>query len=121
MLLDSNIIIYSTKPEYAELRRFVAERVPAVSAVSLVEVLGYHKLSEPEKLQLEVFFSKALILPLSERVVEWAVQLRQQRKMSLGDALVAGTAVTHHRILVTRNTKDFAWIPDLHLLNPFEE
>jgi len=39
--------------------------------------------------------------------------------MALGDALVAGTALTHNLTLVTRNTKDFDWIKNLPLLNPF--
>jgi predicted nucleic acid-binding protein len=30
--------------------------------------------------------------------------------MSLGDALVAGTALVHRLTLVTRNVEDFHWI-----------
>ena len=50
MLLDSNIIIYAAQPKYSELRRFIAEHTPAVSAVSYVEVLGYHHLTEPDRI-----------------------------------------------------------------------
>jgi predicted nucleic acid-binding protein len=39
--------------------------------------------------------------------------------MSLGDALVAGTALVHELTLVTRNVDDFQWIQGLSLLNPF--
>jgi predicted nucleic acid-binding protein len=39
--------------------------------------------------------------------------------MSLGDALVAGTALAHGLTLVTRNVEDFHWIQGLSLLNPF--
>jgi predicted nucleic acid-binding protein len=49
MLIDSNIIIYAAKPEHADLRRFIAEHTPAVSAVSYVEVLGYHRLTERDR------------------------------------------------------------------------
>src|ERR1043166_2400987 len=104
MLIDSNIIIYATKPEHADLRRYIAEHAPAVSAVSYVEVLGYHKLSEPERLLLEAFFAQTTILPLDHAVLEHAIKLRQTRKMTLGDALVAGTALFHRRMLVTRST-----------------
>lgn len=48
MLLDSNIIIYATKPEYTELRQFIAQHTPAISVISYVEVLGYHKLTPSE-------------------------------------------------------------------------
>ena len=56
----------------------------------------------------------------SQAVLDQAVVLRQQRKMSLGDALVAGTALAHGLTLVTRNVEDFQWIRGLSLLNPFE-
>jgi len=55
MLLDSNVIIYAAKPEYVSLRNFIARNAPAVSAVSYVEVLGYHLLSEPERTIFDVF------------------------------------------------------------------
>ena len=41
------------------------------------------------------------------------------RKMTLGDALVAGTALAHGLNLVTRNADDFKWIAGLSVLNPF--
>ncbi len=48
-MLDSNLIIYAARPEYPGLRRLIAARSPAVSAVSVVEVLGYHRLSAVER------------------------------------------------------------------------
>lgn len=120
MLVDSNIIIYAALPEHDALRQFIAEHAPAVSAISYVEVLGYHRLNVAEREALEAFFAAARILPLSDVVLDHAVQLRQQKKMSLGDALVAATAVVHGLTLVTRNTDDFRWIDQLTLLNPFD-
>ena len=57
MLADSNIIIYAAKPEYPTIRQFIAEHAPAVSAISYVEVLGYHKLDDQERAVLEAFSS----------------------------------------------------------------
>ena len=119
MLLDSNIIIYAAKPEHENLRRLVAEKAPAVSAVSYVEVLGFHRLEEHERRHFEAFFASARILPLSQSVLDEAVRLRQARKMSLGDALVAGTALVHELTLITRNVDDFSRIEGLLILNPF--
>jgi predicted nucleic acid-binding protein len=120
MLVDSNILIYAAQPTYAHLRQFIAAHAPAVSAISYVEVLGYHQLDEEERHYVEAFFRLARVLPLSQTVLEQAVALRQQRKMSLGDALVAGTALVHGLTLVTRNVEDFQWIQGLSLLNPFD-
>jgi toxin FitB len=118
-LIDSNIIIYAAKPEYPSLRQFIIENVPAVSAVSYVEVLGYPRLTEEERRYFEAFFTFASVLPISDAVLQQAVRLRRQQKMPLGDALVAGTALVHGLTLVTRNTKDFAGVDGLSLLNPF--
>lgn len=121
MLLDSNIIIYAAQPEHAALRQFIETHAPAVSVVSYIEVLGYHKLTEEDRQCLEQFFQTAERLPLSEAVVQWAIKLRQRRKMSLGDSIVAGTSIAHERTLVTRNTDDFRWIEEIKLLNPLAE
>jgi predicted nucleic acid-binding protein len=120
MLLDSNIIIYSTKPEYDFLRDFIAENSPSVSAVSYVEVLGYHKLTDDEKELLEDFFVSTQILLISHEITKKAVELRQSKKMTLGDALIAATVLVNNFVLVTNNTKDFDWIDGLKLLNPLE-
>ena len=120
MLVDSNILIYAAQPAHAHLRQFIAEQAPAVSAVSYVEVLGYHQLDDEERQYLEAFFRLAQVLPLSQAVLDQAVTLRQQRKLSLGDALVAGTALVYDLTLVTRNVEDFQWIQGLLLLNPFD-
>ncbi|MGB3509413.1 MAG: type II toxin-antitoxin system VapC family toxin [Microcoleaceae cyanobacterium] len=120
MLLDSNIIIYAAQPENTALRQFIAEHSPAVSALSYVEVLGYHQLTEQERLYFEDFFRVSLVLPISQAVLDQAIALRQIRRMTLGDAIIAGTALVHNLTLVTRNVEDFQWINQLQLINPFE-
>ena len=117
-MLDSNLIIYAARPEYPGLRRLIAARAPAVSMISVVEVLGYHKLSDADRLHFEAFFAAAKILPVSDAVVERAVSLRQARKMSLGDALVAATALVFGQDLLTHNVKDFAGVPGLVVVDP---
>jgi toxin FitB len=118
MLLDSNIIIYAAQPQHGDLRQIIAENNPFVSAVSYVEVLGYHKLSVADRRDLEDFFSALPMLSISSLVLDEAVRLRQIRKMSLGDALIAATALAHQLTLVTHNTKDFEWVTGLALLDP---
>ena len=120
MLLDSNIIIYSAQPEHAHLRALIAEYAPAVSALSYLEVLGYHLLTDQQRQYFEEFFQVAQVLPISQDVLNQAVILRQQRRMTLGDAIIAGTALVHGLTLITRNTDDFRWIAQLELLNPFD-
>lgn len=118
MLLDSNIIIYAAQPDHEELRRLIASQAPLVSAISVVEVLGYHRLSEAERTHFEEFFGASKILTVTNLVISEAVRLRQQRNMSLGDALIGATAITNDLTLVTRNVDDFDWIAGLRILDP---
>ena len=95
MLLDSNSIIYSIKQEFIKLRQLIAENSPAVSAISNVEVLGYHQLTESDEKDFVEFFDTARIIPVSQAILEQAVKLRQERKMSLGDSIIAATAIVN--------------------------
>ena len=121
MLLDSNIIIYAAQPQHEFLREYLSTIPMEVSAISKVETLGYSALSEEEKEYLEEFFRMVVVLPLEESVLNRATLLRQQRKMSLGDALIAGTALAYNLTLITRNTQDFRWVDGLKLIDPFKK
>jgi predicted nucleic acid-binding protein len=120
MLLDSNIIIYAAQAENEFLREFIVENSPYVSALSCLEVLGYHKLSDENKGCFEEFFDVSQILPISQVVINQAVKLKQIKKRSLGDAIIAGTALVYDLTVVTRNIDDFRWINQLNVLNPFD-
>ena len=121
MLLDSSIIIYAALPEYGAPQDFIAKHAPAVSAISRVEVLGYHLLTQQDRSEFEEFFAAATVLPVSDLVISKAIELRPQRKLKLGDALIAGTALAHGLTLVTRDLQDFEWIDGLGLLDPLRE
>lgn len=118
MLLDSNIIIYAARPEHGELRAFLAEKPIAVSAITRVEVLGYHRLTQPEREILIDVFDSLPVLPVTDDVIEEAIRLRQVQRMSLGDALIAATAIVHQLPLATHNTGDYSWIRSLQLIDP---
>ena len=118
MIIDSNLIIYGSEPAHAGLRGYVRGLNLSVSAISLVEVLGYHKLTDADRRYFEGIFASFAILPITDAVVASAVELRQARKMSLGDSLIAATALLARRPLLTHNVKDFAWIPGLTVVDP---
>lgn len=118
LLLDSNLIIYAAQPAHEPLRRFIEEQAPLVSEVSRIETLGYHRLTSDERVFLETFFEAAGALPISRDVIDEAIRLRQQRPISLGDALLAGTALSHGLGLATHNVSDFEWIEALSIVDP---
>ncbi|MEO6050363.1 MAG: type II toxin-antitoxin system VapC family toxin [Pyrinomonadaceae bacterium] len=120
MILDSDIIIYSALPENQSLRDFVRSNTPSYSAVSLVEVLGYHNLSDYDAEYFEDFFESLNMIAISTEIINGAIKLRQQHKINLGDSLIAATAIVHRFALVTNNLKDFSWIESLELVNLLE-
>ena len=120
-LLDSNIVIYTGQSQFQWLRQLLQHLPCALSVATKIEVLGYHKLTPEDQADLEYFFSATEILEASIEIADRAVALRQRRKMSLGDAIIAATALHHGYRLITRNNTDFDWIPGLQVWNPFEE
>ena len=121
LLLESNIFIYSILPEHKPLRNWMMKQEFAASEISLVEVLGFHRITTEDSLELENLFNMAKVLPMSRDIVDKAIQLRRQRKMGLADSFIAATALDYDIQLVTRNTSDFDWIEDLKLLNPMQK
>jgi predicted nucleic acid-binding protein len=113
LLVESNVFIYAILPEHKRLRSWLVKQEFAVAETTLVEVLGFHKLSDSDAQALEQLFNMARVLPMSRDIVDQAIALRRQRKMSLGDSLIAATALDHKIALATRNTRDFEWIEGL--------
>lgn len=118
MILDSNILILAARDEHAGLRRLFVDGTASVSAISVVEVLGYHKLTDANRSLLEAFFIALEILPVSDAVIQGAVVLRQTKNRSLGDAIIAATALLHGRELKTHNLRDFLDVPGLIATEP---
>ena len=121
ILADSYIIIYVTSGKYPELTSWFLDNAPSVSAISMVEVLGYHNLKSTEKAELERFFSRLNVIYPTADEFHQAIELRQKHTMSLGDALIAATALNHRLTLATHNPKDFDWIKSLEVLDPLGE
>ena len=107
LLLESNIFIYSILPEHKLLREWMLRQEFAASEISLVEVLGYRRLTDEDARKLENLFNIARVLPMSRDIVDKAIQLRRQRKMGLADSFIAATALDHNIPLVTRNKGGF--------------
>ena len=119
-LLDSNIVIYATLPENEWLRKWLESAPFAISQISRVEVLGYHRLTEDERGDLGNFLAASTIVPFTEAAADRAIALRQRQNMGLADALIAATALEGDWELVSRNVDDFRGIAGLRVVNPFD-
>lgn len=119
-LMDTNIVIDAMgniMPD--QTKKFVAGLTPIVSSVTYMETLGWHKASSLQLAPLQRFMGIATILPIDQEVIEKTVIIRQEKKIGLGDAIIAATAIVHNLTLVTRNTSDFKSIAELRVVNPW--
>ena len=120
-LFDSNLIIYSVSDKYKQLRPMITASGAIVSVITKVESLGYHKLPADDKDYFETLFASVRMMPVTDAIINRATELRQQKRMSLGDCLIAATALLNGFDLYTNNTDDFIHIPGLTVVNPLNE
>lgn len=119
-LLDSNILIYAGQPEHAFLDAWLSPATAQVSAISIPEVLGYPDLGAEDEANFEAWFAELTVHAVTEPILRRAAALRRERRMKLGDSIIAATAIEIGAELVTRNVDDFRHIAGLLVINPFE-
>lgn len=120
IILDSNIVIYSLQPKNEKFINWLEGHTICISAITRLEVLGYHKISQKEIAFAQRYFSACEEVSIQSSIIEEAINLRQLKSMSLGDAIIAATARIHKLTLMTANSKDFKHIENLELINPLK-
>ena len=137
-LLDTNVIseliARQPNPKVVEWIDNVAENTIYLSVITIGEVQrGIEKLPESRRradllswLQNDLFarFGNR-ILPLDVAVmISWGTFIadleKRGRPLPAMDSLIAATAIHHGLVIVTRNTKDFAFT-EAEVLNPWQE
>ena len=118
-LLDSNILIYAAQPEHAFLDEWLEAPGTMISAISITEVLGYEGITSDDEELFEAMCAQLSVQPVNEMILRRAAGLRRVRRIKLGDAIIAATALETDSELVTRNEQDFRGIQGLRSINPF--
>jgi predicted nucleic acid-binding protein len=60
----------------------------------------------------------ANILPINEAIIEKTITIRQTKKIALGDAIIAATALVYDLVVISRNVSDFKNITGLQVIDP---
>jgi predicted nucleic acid-binding protein len=119
-LIDTNVIIDYTSDLFDDKGSAFVEAVFntgfRTSVVVKIEALGYNEASAKMQL-LEEFLATATIFPLDDAVTQKTIALRRNKKIKLGDAIIAATALIYNLTLITRNMDDFKNIDGLTVIN----
>ena len=113
-LIDTNILIYIIKGNPI-VEYFAKSEILAISYISEMEVLGKYQISEAEKHTIGEVLESCCIFEMDAQIKQYAINIKQQIKMKLPDAIVAATAIKNNLSLVTAD-KDFRKVPNLDLV-----
>lgn len=107
-LFDTNILIdYLYGVPEAELAcdHYVDK---AISVVTWMEIMEGVADDEAERLLVESFLGQFELVPINHQLAMEASRVREAHAMRLPDAVILATAKLSGRVLVTRDTRDFA-------------
>jgi len=129
LVLDSNTISYYFRGDPVVVPRFQAVRPADLGVPAIVEYeLRYGLLRLPQEAAatrleaLAQLLRPMQMLPFDAECAALAARIRATLETAgtpIGphDTLIAATALRHQASLVTRNVREFARVPGLHVLN----
>jgi predicted nucleic acid-binding protein len=92
---------------------------PIISIVTYIEIFSSRNASIAETEQLRSFAGMAEIIQTDFNIAQRAIDIRLKYNTKFGDPVIAGTALDRNLIPIKRNTKDFANISGLKIINPY--
>ncbi len=130
-ILDTNTLIYYFRGQGNVAATLLATPPVEVAVPSVVVYeleTGIRKSSQPEKRerQLGALLDAARVLPFDRACASEAARVRAELEQSgtpIGpvDILIAGTVLAHNGVLVTHNVDEFRRIPELRVVDWYQE
>src|SRR3989344_3357125 len=109
MILDSNILIGYLNGDESIISTVQAWRMSGAvlfaSTVSATETLSLSTLTPDDIPTVDGFLADFIIIPVDLHIARVAGALRQKHRLSVPDAIIVATAVTHNLPLATRDKK----------------
>ncbi len=118
-LIDSNVIIDFCNGRLSQnSRKFLETIDPEISIITNIELFATKNITEQEHALLERFVAITTIHPINSDLVKTTIDLRQNCRMKLPDALIAATALVFNLTLLSRNVGDFKNVRNLEVIDP---
>ena len=121
ILLDSNIIIYTSQRvlQFEDIAK--DDDVLYMPVITNMEVLGYEFEDEGEETIVSQICENIGIIYLNNSIRESVIYYRKKKRIKLPDSIILATASVFNCILITRNKGDFeGFDTDVEIVVPFE-
>lgn len=123
-LIDTNIIIYYLNGSLPDSSLDFIEEVFKssfnISTITKIELLGWHRIDVDSLNKIMEFLDNSDIYYIDSQIENKAIEIKQNSKTSIPDAIIVATAMINGFTLITRNTKDFDAISNINIYNPFQ-
>lgn len=123
-LFDTNILIYHINNQ---LPQNIIDKIEilldnsfTISAVTKLELLGWHKLTNEGIMAMNAFVDNAKVIDITAKIIDTAIYIKQSTKIKTADSIIAATAINNGLTLITRDRKDFHKVEGLEIYNPFD-
>jgi predicted nucleic acid-binding protein len=120
-VFDTNAIVYylQGRNEWIEYIDNAPMSERAASVITRIELLSYPGITPAEQESINRFLGDLVVVTLSKKIENIAIDIRRTARMKLPDAIVAATALSMEATLITgdRQFKKLGW-PGFHVAMP---
>jgi len=118
-LLDTNAVIALLQSNNQLLKHLQNAQWIGISVITQIEFLAFSGLGDEDKQLFRQFLQRIDVIelaPTQKELINLIIELRQQYRIKLPDAIIAATAVQYEASLVTAD-KDFQKIRQLDVID----
>ena len=112
-LADTNFLIHINQGN-AIVEPFVGYNY-ALSFISEIELLGAFSIPKIQKGQFKQLINDCLIIEMNYKIKEKSIDIRNNHKLKIPDAIIATTSIVYNIPLITSD-KDFEKVKELNLV-----
>ena len=114
LLIDTNIALYLLNGD-TTIAELLNGRDVHVSFITELELLGFQDIKEEDRSIIEDLLNNCIIVDLNQAIKRITINLKQNYKLKLPDAIIAATSIYMNLPLISAD-KDFDRISDLQFI-----